>query len=268
MRLTIRHETTYRYASPVHYTIQQLRLTPAGSQVQRIAHWRLSTPGKVTPAVDAFGNHMHTLVLHHAHSEIHLLAEGEIDTTPLVDGRLYESDHPVPVLCFASATPLTGRSEAIDALADEADVTTPTGLLDLAEAICARVDYEAGITEVTSTAAQALALGRGVCQDHAHLMLAICRARGVPARYVSGYFDPGDVPHAASHAWADIWVEGQGWVSVDVTHACFASGKYCRLAVGRDYESAAPVRGMRSGGGTLEALDVSVSVDTATIEQQ
>ncbi|AHN73904.1 transglutaminase [Pandoraea pnomenusa] len=267
MRLIIRHETTYRYDTPVRYTIQQLRLTPGASQVQRVLQWRLSAPGKLTPSRDAFGNDMHTLVLHQAHDEIHLLAEGEVDTTPLVDGRLDEASHAVPVLCFASATPLTGRSDAIDALAGDAGVSTPAGLLALAASICERVDYASGITAVTSTAAQAMALGRGVCQDHAHLMLAVCRARGVPARYVSGYIDPGDVPHAASHAWVDVWVDGVGWVSIDVTHACFASGNYCRLAVGRDYESAAPVRGMRSGGAS-EALHVSVSVDTVPPDQQ
>lgn len=267
MRLHIRHETIYRYASPVRYSIQQLRLTPMPSQVQRIAHWRLTAPGKLTHAQDAFGNSMHTLVLHQPHSEIHLLAEGEVETTPLFDGRLGETEHTVPVVSFASATPLTARSDAIDALASDASLTTPAQLLDLAAVICGKVDYESGITAVTSTAAQALALGRGVCQDHAHLMLAVCRARGVPARYVSGYIDPGDVPHAASHAWVDVWVDGAGWVSVDVTHACFASGNYCRLAVGRDYESAAPVRGMRSGGAT-EDLQVSVSVDATPVELQ
>jgi transglutaminase-like putative cysteine protease len=267
MRLTIRHETTYRYDSPVRYTIQQLRLTPAASGVQRVVQWRLSAPGKLTAARDAYGNDMHTLVLHQPHSEIHLLAEGEVETAPLVDGRLDETTHAVPVLSFASPTPLTARSEAIDALAGTAGVATVDQLLALAATICEAVDYESGITAVTSTAAQALALGRGVCQDHAHLMLAVCRARGVPARYVSGYIDPGDVPHAASHAWVDVWVEGAGWVSIDVTHACFASGNYCRLAVGRDYESAAPVRGMRSGGAT-EALHVKVAVDAAPLDRQ
>jgi len=266
MRLTIRHETTYRYDTPVRYTIQQLRLTPPSSEVQRVVNWRLNAPGKLTAARDAYGNDMHTLVLHQPHSEIHLLAEGEIETTPLIDGRLGETAHTVPVLSFASPTPLTARSDAIDAMAADTGLTTPDELLALASIICNNVEYESGITAVTSTAAQALALGRGVCQDHAHLMLAICRARGVPARYVSGYIDPGDVPHAASHAWVDVWVDGAGWVSIDVTHACFASGNYCRLAVGRDYESAAPVRGMRSGGAT-EALHVSVQVDAAPLDQ-
>jgi transglutaminase-like putative cysteine protease len=82
----------------------------------------------------------------------------------------------------------------------------------------------------------------------------------VPARYVSGYVEPGEVDRAASHAWVDVWLD-DGWVSVDVTHARFASARYCRLAVGRDYEAAAPVRGSRVGG-KEEHLSVHVSVDS------
>ena len=115
------------------------------------------------------------------------------------------------------------------------------------------------MTEVTSTAAHALEAGRGVCQDHAHLFIACCRAAGVPARYVSGYVDPGHDEPAASHAWAEAWIYGAGWVSVDVTHRTLARGRYCRLAIGRDYLSAAPVRGMRIGGGD-ESLGVTVAV--------
>jgi transglutaminase-like putative cysteine protease len=135
-------------------------------------------------------------------------------------------------------------------------------LLTLAEAIRGSVAYQSGATAVTTTAADALSLGRGVCQDHAHLFLACCHVHGIPARYVSGYIDPGTTAHAESHAWVDAWVDEvdfSGWVSIDVTHAKFASDSHCRLAVGRDYDSAAPVRGVRTGGGT-ETLSVKVSV--------
>jgi transglutaminase-like putative cysteine protease len=157
---------------------------------------------------------------------------------------------------------LTEADAAIRELAGSvSSLASGASLIALSERIVERVKYHPGITEVTSTAAQALALGNGVCQDHAHLMLACCRARGVPARYVSGYIEPGDVPHAASHAWVDVWLDG--WVSVDVTHAAFASEIYCRLAVARDYEAAAPVRGRRIGG-REEQLNVSVTVSAST----
>jgi len=134
--------------------------------------------------------------------------------------------------------------------------------LALAEIICRTVAYQNGATEVTSTAAEALHIGQGVCQDHAHLFIACCHVHGIPARYVSGYIDPGTTSHGASHAWVDVWVEEvdfSGWVSIDVTHARFTDEAHCRLAIGRDYDSAAPVRGVRHGGGT-ESLRVKVAV--------
>jgi transglutaminase-like putative cysteine protease len=76
---------------------------------------------------------------------------------------------------------------------------------------------------------------------------------------VSGYVNPGDAPHSASHAWADVYLADEGWVSVDVTHRRFASDHLCRLAVGRDYTSASPVRGVRVGGGD-ETMDVRVNI--------
>ncbi len=124
------------------------------------------------------------------------------------------------------------------------------------------MSYLTGATAVTTTASSALKLGKGVCQDHAHLFLACCHVQGIPARYVSGYIDPGNSAHAESHAWVDVWVEDadfQGWTSIDVTHACFQNAQYCRLAIGRDYDSAAPVRGVRRGGG-MESMEVHVSV--------
>jgi len=76
---------------------------------------------------------------------------------------------------------------------------------------------------------------------------------------VSGYIHPGDSDHAASHAWADVWLEGTGWVSFDITNANFAASEHCRLAVGRDYLDACPVRGVRHGGGA-EAMEVNVRI--------
>jgi transglutaminase-like putative cysteine protease len=173
---------------------------------------------------------------------------------------LNEDAGPIPLEHFTCNTRLTDADPAICELAYSVPpLDTPAALITMAERIIERVPFQSGVTEVTSTAAQALALGRGVCQDHTHLMLACCRARNVPARYVSGYIEPGEVDDAASHAWVDVWLSGVGWVSVDVTHAAFASNVYCRLAVARDYEAASPVRGRRIGG-LGERLDVSVAV--------
>ncbi|OAJ55171.1 transglutaminase [Paraburkholderia ginsengiterrae] len=269
MYLTIRHDTSYRYEATVHYSIQQLRLTPASGASQVVRRWGIDAPGKLDSTFDAYGNVLHTLVINKPHSEIRLQVTGEVETIPLVDGHLRDGVGPIPLEHFTCSTRLTEADAAIRELAASVPALSSSAhLIQLSEQIVQRVKYTSGVTEVTSTAAQALALGNGVCQDHAHLMLACCRARGVPARYVSGYIEPGEGraegspaedSHGASHAWVDVWLEGTGWISVDVTHAAFASEIYCRLAVARDYEAAAPVRGRRIGG-LEEQLKVSVTV--------
>ncbi|MDX3904574.1 MAG: transglutaminase family protein [Pigmentiphaga sp.] len=263
MRLSIRHETTYRYDTPVHYSIQQLRLVPGSGTAQVVVHWDLNVPGKLDASTDAYGNTVQMLVMTRPMSEMRFSVRGEVETLPLRDGRLQEDPGRIPLEHFTCATRLTEASDAVRELAHAAGaLDRPSAVVELARRIRDRVAYRSGITQVTSTAAEALVLGQGVCQDHSHLLIACCRARGVPARYVSGYIDPGDVPHAASHAWADVWLDDAGWVSVDVTHGCYASGPYCRIAVGSDYDTAAPVRGMRIGGGA-EAMTVDVKVGTA-----
>jgi transglutaminase-like putative cysteine protease len=121
---------------------------------------------------------------------------------------------------------------------------------------------------VQDSAAVAFKSGEGVCQDHAHVFIAAARAVGMPARYVSGYLYTGDTSDAASHAWVDVWLGPEiGWHSLDVTHQRPAVRTYCRLAVGRDYLDAAPVRGMRQGGGG-EKMQALVMVAESAQEQQ
>jgi transglutaminase-like putative cysteine protease len=266
MRLAISHDTIYRYEAPVHYSIQQLRLSPFTTPTQIVTQWHIDAPGKLEAGRDAYGNTLMTLVLTRPHKEIRLRVRGEVETAPLISGRLPEGEGPIPMQHFTSPTRLTEADEALTDFAQSLPALDhATALLDTAAHVTERVRYESGVTDVTHSAADALALGRGVCQDHAHVMIALCRAHGVPARYVSGYFDPGDVPEMASHAWVDVWIDN-GWVTVDVTHACFASEKYCRIAVGRDYESAAPVRGRRVGG-KGEIMSVSVQVNAQASQQ-
>lgn len=260
MRLSILHRTVYRYTSPVQYSIQQLRLTPRAETHQRTLRWRLHAPARLTPTADAYGNFTHMLTLAEPHGDVEIEARGEVEVDPLVDGRLEEPAGGVPPLSYLAFTELTEPDAAVlDFAHSRLRATTPAALLEFAGRVCDAVAYRPGTTEVTSTAREALALGRGVCQDHAHLFIAACRVRGVPARYVSGYVHPGDAPHAASHAWADVHLEVHGWVSIDVTHRAFASDHLCRLAVGRDYASACPVRGVRIGGGE-ESMDVRVNI--------
>jgi transglutaminase-like putative cysteine protease len=127
------------------------------------------------------------------------------------------------------------------------------------DAVRGKLVYEPGATDVQTRADEVLALGRGVCQDFAHVLLAACRSVRIPARYVSGYlYDQtleGD--NAASHAWVDIWDEGRGWLALDPTHDRQQSESYVRVAVGRDYGDVPPTRGVYKGGAS-ETLSVRV----------
>jgi transglutaminase-like putative cysteine protease len=266
MQLAIRHQTTYAYSAALTYTIQQLHLSPRVEPQQRALSWRLLTPGQCHAYTDAYGNLSHMLTVNGRHDALSIVAEGVVETIHPYQGRLLAGETLSPLL-FTVPTRLTEAAPDIADLA--AGCLGPRGrpaqtrqLMRLAERIVAAVAYESGATMVTTTAADALRLGRGVCQDHAHLFLACCHAWGVPARYVSGYIDPETTGHAASHAWVDAWVadaDFTGWASIDVTHARLMTDAYCRLAIGRDYDSAAPVRGVRRGGGD-EVLAVDVHI--------
>lgn len=268
MRLHIHHATRYRYADAAAYSIQHLRLTPRTDLSQQILNWRLSTPGHPRQQRDAHGNTVHTLSLTDPHQEIMLVVDGEVETrdTP----TLLPRGEGLSPLAYLADSPLATPDEAITAFARERYRGAPrrAALATLMAAICDRVRYQPGATEVDHTAAEAFALGEGVCQDQAHVFVACCRALGIPARYVSGYLFS-DADHAASHAWADAWLDDEyGWLSCDVTHQRFADGHLCRLAVGRDYLDAGPVRGVRRGG-SGESLQVRVVVaDTADAMRQ
>ena len=129
------------------------------------------------------------------------------------------------------------------------------------------IEYEIGATSAHTTAAEALAEKKGVCQDHAHVFISAARVLGYPARYVNGYYlDGGSGESEASHAWAEAYVEGIGWVGFDATNCLCPTDHYVRLAWGLDAVSAAPVRGSRSGG-EKEALDVVVEVQQQNNQQ-
>ncbi|MBS1154780.1 MAG: transglutaminase family protein [Proteobacteria bacterium] len=268
MLLNIQHETIYQYSHPVDYTIQHLRLTPRMEAQQRALNWKISAPGRYQRHTDAYGNIGHILVMDSPHHEIRIVVSGQISVDEQNAHRPSDGGE-VPVLAYLQETRLTQADEAVRDLARrhlEPHGARIDTLFKLIGSIQEKVAYIPGSSDVQSTAIQTLAQGSGVCQDHAHLFIACCRAMDLPARYVSGYIHPGGSLHAASHAWADVWVEGLGWISFDITHNRFTGPEHCRLAVGRDYLDACPVRGVRRGGGE-EAMAVKVMVSHGAQQQ-
>ena len=260
MRARISHRTTYRYQEPVKYTAQTLRLTPRRDGEQHTLAWSIHAPGRRAEQVDAHGNITHLLTLEEAHREISIVVTGVVEITRT--GDVLREQSGLSPLAYLPPTALTAASDRIIALAREhlqGRGPSRQRLYELAQGVCAGVRYRPGTTTVEDPAAAALERGEGVCQDQAHVLIACCRSMGIPARYVSGYLCSGRAGEATSHAWAEAWLtEAQGWHGIDVTHVQPAGAGHCRLAVGRDYLDAAPVRGMRRGGGP-EVMDVSVT---------
>ncbi|MDT8991501.1 transglutaminase family protein [Curvibacter sp. APW13] len=269
MLLSIRHETLYRYAAPVSYSLQTMRLWPRADSGQRVRHWRIEAPGRRWMQTDAFGNTAMVSSLTEPHQEIKVVAVGEVDTVD-EPGALMAHDTSVPPLAFALPTSFTEANAAIAELARTGLQGVDSRALDSGEAfmplmarIAERIEYTQGVTSVGDSAIHAIEKGKGVCQDMTHVLLACCRSVGLPARYVSGYLRT-DASHAASHAWAEVWLAGAhvgrgAWVGLDVTHQRLAGPELCRLAVGRDYNDASPVRGIHMGG-SGEQLSVHVNV--------
>jgi transglutaminase-like putative cysteine protease len=195
-------------------------------------------------------------------SEIAVMVRGTVETQDLT-GLLRGHKETIPREAYLNET-LPTRVDA--ALADIARAAEGAeGPLDaahrLSAAVAEAIVYTPGATQAQTTAAEALALGAGVCQDHAHALIAVARRADLPARYVSGYLlsDEAGRPQEASHAWAEIWVQGLGWIGFDPANACCPDDRYIRLASGLDAQDAAPIRGIARGPGA-EILDVSVAV--------
>ena len=271
MWLSVHHRTSYAYEGQVRFSTQYLRLTPVSNPSQRVLSWRIDAPGQLTEWRDAFGNVCHTLVVDKPVSSIDIVAHGQIETTDTAGVLPAEFGGP-PLEVYLRQTPLTRADTFIRDFAEPYRASLDAGRLDalhaLSGAIRDAVDYQSGDTHVHSPASEALELGTGVCQDHAHVFIACCRHLGVPARYVSGYLFTPDESEVASHAWAAARVDDLGWISFDVANRTCGTAHHVGLAVGLDYHGAAPARGVRQGGDDGETLSVFVRIADAQRQQQ
>lgn len=270
VKYKIHHQTVYRYAEPVRRSVHELRLAPRSGLLQAVQAWELRAPGNLSEARDGFGNIVHNFTVNAPANTIAITATGEVH---VATGHHAFRDAPaagearVSPLYFVGGTPLTAAPPEMQAFAAPflASGHEMPALLALAGGIADQVRYAANTTHVGTSAAEAFHLGSGVCQDQAQVMVAACRAFGIPARYVSGYFYDPAATELASHAWADVCLDaGQDlWCSIDVTHRCVTDHRHVRLAVGRDYQSAAPVRGILEGG-SGETLQVNIAITPLT----
>jgi transglutaminase-like putative cysteine protease len=263
MKLEIVHSTRYRYTGPIAETVMEVRLRPMDGNGQRCLDFRLELSHGVKPRtyVDGYGNHVHYFNLVKPHAGLSVISRSTVETGLGLDpdpGEELVLDFlrfRAPVKDVGGVRELARRHAIPDA---SSPVEVEHALDELTLAISRDFTYDRTVTNVYSAVDDVLALRAGVCQDFAHLFIAVARAMGVPTRYVSGYIHtPGEKAAAASHAWAEAWVAGRGWIGFDATHPVRTTPHHVRLAVGRDYTDAAPTRGVYVGSAT-GAMAISV----------
>jgi len=286
MLLEIRHVTQYHYAEPVRESVMELWMQPQKSATQRLLSFELELdPGaQLFSYADSFGNAVYHFDVPQPHDRLAIVARSAVETQPpesppaALDWGEWDrlrSDF-IKGECFDFLRPhgYARRTEALEAfvqakgLDDLRRLDPLTAARELNTAIYEAFDYEAGVTEADSPIDHALQEARGVCQDFAHVMIAICRDWGLPARYVSGYLfthrseghDRSDPD--ATHAWVEVFFPSLRWIGFDPTNNIEVGERHVCVALGRDYADVPPSRGVFKGESQSQ-LAVGVSVRRA-----
>jgi len=265
VKLEIVHVTRYRYSGAIAETVMELRLRPMDGNRQRCLEFDLEIGSGIQPRSyrDGYGNNVHYFNLVRPHKRLAVTSRSVVETGVPPDSNPGEE----LVNDFLRFRSPVKEVEGVRELAGKHPISNPGATAGVEQAldgltlsISRDFEYNRAVTNVYSSVDEVLALRAGVCQDFAHLFIAVARAMGVPARYVSGYIhDPhGQGARSASHAWAEAWVPGKGWIGYDATHPVQVTENHVRLAVGRDYSDAAPTRGIYVGS-AFGTLDVSVT---------
>lgn len=272
-RLHAKHRTEIEYAGPVGESVNEIHLTPLTLGAQRV----LSSTVRVEPGCDAsshrdsFGNTVHWFQVTEPHDRLVVEARALVETRPVAEvadagPAMRALDDPAyrdAMAEFLTPSVHVRWPRAVRALLPRLELDG-SGVAAWARSLEREVNrviaYTPGVTMVDTPIEDVVRDRRGVCQDMAHLMLALCRARGVAARYVSGWLHlPGHDGPAESHAWVEVAIPGAGWHEYDPTHPRPALEHHVRLSVGRDYADVPPLRGSYVGPPTV-AMRVSVEM--------
>jgi transglutaminase-like putative cysteine protease len=278
---SVRHVTRFTYERSVTESVTEARMQPLSDALQRCLHFGLRTApaSRVMFYLDHQGNAVHHFDIPVRHTQLTITAEALVECDappPLPDALPSESWVSLDAMAaagecwdalasstFARQTPLLDEFAAAIGL-DRTDDPLTT-MRRVMAAVASRFQYSPQSTRVDSPIDDALAARRGVCQDFTHIFIALGRRLGVPCRYVSGYLfqEATDTPlaAAATHAWAEAFMPGIGWVGFDPTNNAVAGEGHIRIAIGRDYADVPPTRGVFKGGSTVRSeLAVAVKV--------
>jgi transglutaminase-like putative cysteine protease len=283
MYYSIHHLTKFRYTVPVSESIFELRMQPRSEGAQHCLNFKLH----VTPRSNVFsyrdylGNIVHHFDVPGQHRQLIITAEALVDVQPTAHlpealgpgawddlGRdiagidLWEMLTPSQFVRTTPALVAFSEEMGVGSGPSNRDRDPLQTILELNSALHGSLDYVPKSTRVDSPIDEALSNRKGVCQDFAHIMLALARQRGIPARYVSGYLfhrNEDQSTGGATHAWVEVWMPRLGWIGIDPTNNVLAGERHVRTAVGRDYADVPPSRGVFKGDADGE-LTVAVRV--------
>jgi transglutaminase-like putative cysteine protease len=279
-RLQVHHTTGYRYAGEVVSSYNEARITPLTDtdQLTIDAMVDISPVARPYRYWDYWGCLVHAFDVHVPHSQLIVTGRSLVETSephaPLQDpGATWASlgdpatrDRHDELLAPTSYVPFTSDRVLAQARELQAAGTPNEAALAASAWVRSTLAYEQGVTHVATSAVEAWDHGRGVCQDFAHLTLALLRAMGIPSRYVSGYLHPkedavvGQSVRGESHAWVEWWA-GE-WVRFDPTNGIPVGQRHVVVGRGRDYGDVSPLKGIYSGG---PAGDLEVTVELTRV---
>ena len=280
MFYSIRHTTQFLYSAPVSESLTEVRMQPRTEALQRCLGFELGTNprAQISAYRDRLGNVIHHFDVPGQHTTLRITAESKVECLPpavlpdkLDDSAWNELDDATregDYWDYLAPSSFVVQSDSLSRLARELGaqrrVEPLTLMRELNSGIFSAFDYSPKSTQVDSPIDHALEERQGVCQDFAHIMLALVRPLGIPSRYVSGYLfhgvDTNDrSDEGASHAWIEAWLPGLGWVGFDPTNNLIVTERHVKAAIGRDYADVPPTRGVFKGGATSE-LSVAVQV--------
>ncbi len=275
MYYSVRHYTKFRYMHPVSESIMEVRMHPRTEGVQRCLTFHLSVSPRcrVFGYRDYLGNNIHHFDIPGQHKQLVIVAESLVDMQPhpLLPEALQPSAWAeMDAICrvddlselllpseLCEPTPLV--REFARELKLNRDEDPLTLLRRLNRQLYDAFDYAPMTTHIDTPMDEVIRTKKGVCQDFAHIMIALVRGLGIPCRYVSGFLYRGAHDHDrssedATHAWVEALLPELGWVGFDPTNDLIAGDRHIRTAVGRDYTDVPPTRGLYRGATSSELL--------------
>ena len=267
MDLSLRYVTHFRYATPVWESHNSLRACPREDEHQELLDYRVEVDPEaaVFSYVDSWGTRVDTFDIPQAHDQLIVTAFAKVTTKPrpvpdsgpfggTADMGYIESEWRFLQPTNHTSWTADVENEAKDAMKALTDVVQIVNSVE--SRVRERLDYRPGATTIGAQPADVLNQGSGVCQDFAHLTIAMLRSVGIASRYVSGYFYASDPSNAAededeivvaTHAWVEVAVPEWGWWAIDPTNPSPVGERHIKIGHGRDYDDVTPLRGVYYG---------------------